>query len=213
MTDKTPRVKNWSIFRCASMIVQSLVYRYFAQNSREVEWVLPEKPISRSEQLAISWIGHATFLIQIAGINILTDPIFGNASFLYPRIVPPGILLTQLPPIDLVIISHNHHDHMHGASLHALQKLFPHMKIMVPYGDKYWFDSRHFTNVYAFNWWDSQQLIFGNRAIKCTFLPAAHWTQRGYFDLNTSLWGSWMIQGDNKSIYFAGDTAYDVHFV
>lgn len=174
-------------------------------------WIEKNKNIiQKSNAPAITWIGHATFLIQINDINILTDPIFGNVTPLFPRIFKSSITLNELPKIDYVIISHNHLDHMDSNTLLGLYKLFPNIKFLVPKGDKKWFDKRGLSD-YAiqFNWWDVYE-SFSN--IKFTFLPAYHWSQRGIFDQNKSLWGSWMIQSNDYSIYFAGDTGYSEHF-
>lgn len=171
-------------------------------------WIKTSKIVPQSINPTITWIGHATFLIQIGGVNILTDPIFGNSTIFFPRILPPGIELETLPKIDFVIISHNHPDHMDSKSLLALKSQNPEIKILVPQGDKKWFEKRKFRNVFENMWWN--YLKFDT--IKFTFLPAYHWSQRGLFDQNKSLWGSWMIEHNNNSIYFAGDTGYSNHF-
>lgn len=171
------------------------------------------EPVQRSEKPIITWIGHSTFLIQMNNINILTDPIFGDATSLFPRILQPGINLAQLPLIDYVILSHNHPDHMEAPSLLVLRDMHPGCTFLVPLGDKQWFDARDFTRVSEYTWWqdDSFPLPDGQH-IKFTFLPAFHWSQRGLFDKNKSLWGSWMIELGGKTIYFGGDTAYSRHF-
>lgn len=208
-------VQEGFLLRTASMLMQSLMYRYFAQHSDSVDWEAREATVERSDQCTVTWIGHSTFLIQVGGVNILTDPIFGNASFLYQRIVRPGIELEELPPIDVVVISHNHHDHMEGPSINRLFERNPSMTVVTPYGDKQWFDQRGIERVYECCWWDYQelQLLPTLPKLRCTFLPAAHWSQRGLFDRNQSLWGSWMLEIGGQSIYFAGDTAYGSHFV
>lgn len=162
----------------------------------------------KEKNFAITWIGHASFLIQTAQYNILTDPVFGALSLLFPRILPVGIEPANLPKIDFVIISHNHRDHMDTKSLLLLKKNNPEIIIMVPKGDQKWFDKRNFKNIIENNWWETNS--FEN--IKFSFLPAYHWSQRGILDYNKSLWGSWMISVNNKNIYFAGDTAYADHF-
>ena len=182
---------------------------------KKAEWLTSQEPLSCSIEPTITWIGHATFLIQVGGVNILTDPVFGHASrLIYRRILPPGVDLKNLPNIDYVVISHNHRDHMDAKTLLALKKHVG-ITILVPQGDKAWFDRRGFKNVKEMMWWDKHKFPIpgdsGNNIV-FTFLPAKHWSQRGLFDKNKSLWGSWMIQWQNSNIYFAGDTAYSKHF-
>ncbi len=176
-------------------------------------WLDVAPVLSRSQDLVITWVGHSTFLIQVNGINILTDPVFGNLSLLFPRIMRPGINLNELPEIDFVIVSHNHRDHMDAACLKVL-KNHKNISILVGKGDKAWFDSRGFENVSEHMWWDQKRFARNSFSsdIQFTFLPSYHWSQRGLFDYNKSLWGSWMIQVGDKTIYFAGDTAYSSHF-
>ena len=157
----------------------------------------------------ITWIGQSTFLIQIDGINILTDPIFGDLAFLYKRFEKPGIALEDLPTIDYILISHNHRDHMEEKALLYLKKFNP--IICVPLGNKKWFDKRGFKNVIEFSWWQDKVFLAVSKNIKFSFLPAHHWSSRDVWDMNRSLWGSWMIEGD-KTIYFAGDSAYSDNY-
>lgn len=181
------------------------------------EWVDVTTPPHTSMVPLITWIGHSSFLIQVGGVNILTDPIFGTPSCIYPRILPPGLCLEQLPPIDYVLISHNHRDHMDAPTLAALKKHHPHMTVLVPEGDKRWFDKRGYAHTDEFMWWELHRSLKIHEAqegmgVQFTFLPAIHWSQRGVFDQNKSLWGSWMIEWQDHTIYFAGDTAYSSHF-
>lgn len=163
----------------------------------------------RSDQCFLTWIGHSTFLIQVQGITIITDPIFGHLP-IFKRLLPPGMTPEQLPAIDYVLLSHNHRDHMDEAALTFFKK-YDHIKFLVPMGDKAWFEHRGFRNVSEHTWWDQTNATRGF-PLTFTFLPAHHWSQRGVFDYNKSLWGSWMITIGNKNIYFAGDTAYSSHF-
>lgn len=173
----------------------------------EIESLLNRvQPLERSHDLAITWIGHSTFLIQIDGYNIITDPIFGNLP-LFKRITSPGISLEALPPIDFVLISHNHRDHMDAPTILALKKKNPQVLFLVPQGDGAWFTKREAQSTECM-WWDT----FRFDSLKLSFLPAFHWSQRGLFDFNKSLWGSWMIECSGSTIYFAGDTAYANHF-
>lgn len=212
----TPVTKKNRFFNCQADSVESLIFqtipsfllslygRKKRQPENKLEWIASDIPLERSVEPMITWIGHATFLIQVGGLNILTDPIFGNASKFFPRMLPPGIALAQLPSIDLVLLSHNHRDHCDLPSLHALQKAHPQMKLLVAQGDKKWLTKKGFQIVEEFQWWQSYQ----QDEVTCTFLPAHHWSAQGVFDRNTSLWGSWMV----NTIYFAGDTSYSPHF-
>lgn len=171
----------------------------------------------------ITWIGHSTFLIQINGFNILTDPVFGNVKALSDPIVgglrtsgftltrrsmKPGIALKNLPPIDAIIISHNHSDHTDTDGLMAIQKIY-NPAIFVPMGDKALFESMGFSRVIECMWWDRYKLTKHDRTVTLICMPAYHWSIR--FSLSSyrkSLWNGWMISGNNANIYFAGDTAY-----
>ncbi|HSW76194.1 MAG TPA: MBL fold metallo-hydrolase [Candidatus Saccharimonadales bacterium] len=166
---------------------------------------------SSCQEPVVTWLGHSTFLIQVGGKNILTDPIFGSLSFVFRRIVPSVVQVQDLPHIDYVLISHNHFDHMDRQALCSLKNRFPNMKVLVPMGDKEWFDKHQFLHASEHIWWD--EIIDDQSSnIKFTFLPANHWSQRTLFDKNRSLWGSWMVQADDFKIYFAGDTSWGSHF-
>ena len=194
------------------------------------KWYCPSKIESHSHKLKITWIGQATFLIQIAGINILTDPIFFSPSIFVNRICPPGIELSQLSKIDYVLISHDHRDHLDKKSLLAIKNHQP--KILAPKNACTKFFAKNFKNFCELNWKEThtQNFCQHNRnefttvktklgEIKFTFLKANHWSGRNIiFDLNKSPCGSWMIEYNcqnninSKTIYFAGDTAYGNHF-
>ncbi len=197
-----------------SLLARSIRKKRLPENKSE--WLVRETPLAESQELRITWIGHASFLIQVAGVNILTDPIFGDVSFFFPRILPPGISLGQLPAIDFVLLSHNHPDHCHMSSLLQLKQLFPQVTILAPLGDKKWLEKKGLATVEEHMWWQRYTHQKDDKGpVSFTFLPAAHWSARGIFDRNKSLWGSWMVhteQSASKSIYFAGDTAYSPHF-
>jgi len=177
-------------------------------------WFCKSKPRSCSVYPVITWLGHSSFLIQVGGVNILTDPILNEASYFFPRYLGPGISAQKLPNINFVLISHNHPDHMDAASLMEL-KAHNGISFLVPQGDKLWFDRRSFARVREYTWWQKDSFNVKNDAsgkIMFTFLPSNHWSQRGVFDKNRSLWGSWLIECNGHKIYFAGDTMYDSHF-
>jgi L-ascorbate metabolism protein UlaG (beta-lactamase superfamily) len=168
-------------------------------------WYEQATPPERSQEPLITWIGHASFLIQIGGINIITDPVFGNLSFLYPRQSPAGLSPKQLPHIDYVLISHNHRNHLDLPSLSRLKA--DHSPIfLVPENTTI----SGFGKIIEKTWGGSESHTASG--ITFTFLPAYHWSGTNLFDTRKALWGSWMITHNNHTIYFAGDSAYGPHF-
>ena len=192
------------------MLCGSIFHRIANLWKDKHQWVSTQKPVERSESCSITWIGHATFLIQIGSINILVDPIFGSPSVLFRRILSPGISLENLPPIDVILISHAHADHMEQSTLLKLKKCNP--AVVVPLGIKEWFDKQEFNSSTELSWWQHKKLTVNGTDITLTLLPAKHWSQRSLSDKNKSLWGSWMIECNGRTIYFAGDTIYSDHF-
>ena len=198
------------VFGTFPAFIHSLAKRKNGIPEAAHNWIALDTHSSESEEPVITWIGHSTFLIQVYGINILTDPIFGSASIFYPRMLQPGIEFNKLPPIHAVLISHNHRDHMDAPTLMALKQRGSSMRMLVPIGDKKWFDRRGFLHTTEFEWEQSAQVVSptASKKITCTFVPADHWSRRGLFDQNKSLWGGWVIKAGDTVIYFAGDTAY-----
>ncbi len=194
-------------------------YRFKGKSTRKLkaqsrdlvaQWVVHEPIQERCNDLTITWLGHATFLIQIGGFNILTDPAFYDISMIVSRFFDGKKHLELLPPIDAVIISHNHRDHLDERTLRFLQKFNP--RIFVPIGNKQRLTRKSIGNVVEMTWWDDMVITRGQRSLQLSFLPATHWTSRGLFDVNKTLWGSWMLTYDTISVYFAGDTAKGEHF-
>ena len=160
------------------------------------------------------WIGHSTFLIKKNNLTILTDPVFSERAspfriFGPKRLIPPSISLESLPSIDVITISHNHYDHLDIRSLKKISKANPDLIFLIPEGDLDIFKKRNISNVKEFNWWQDiliDEFIF-------TFTPVKHWSARGLFDRNESLWGGWHIKTNSYSIYHAGDTGYSDDFI
>jgi L-ascorbate metabolism protein UlaG (beta-lactamase superfamily) len=159
----------------------------------------------------VTWVGHATLLVQMAGKNILTDPQFSEraspVSWIGPkRVVPPGLSLEQLPEIDVVVISHNHYDSLDTSTI---SKLFERSggretRFFVPLGLKSWFESLGVSNVIEMDWWDKASVS----GLEIIAVPVHHWSKRGLFDGSKTLWAGWVIQSGNFNFLFAGDSGY-----
>ena len=159
------------------------------------------------------WVGHSTFLIKKNGITILTDPVFSDRASPFKnigpkRLIPPAIPLKQLPEIDFITISHNHYDHLDIRSLKDLYTLNSNTIFLVPAGDKKLLERQKIENVYEYEWWEG----YLSDELKITFTPVQHWSKRGLFDRNKSLWGGWFFEFNDFSIFHAGDTGYSEDF-
>lgn len=165
-------------------------------------------------QPAITWIGHATMLVQANGLNVLTDPMFSERASpiqsLGPkRVQAPGVSLAQLPPIDVVLISHNHYDHLDKTSVLALANRAQAATLfIVPLGVKALFDDLGINNVKELDWWDSVNV----KGVEFNFTPVQHWSARGLGDRSQTLWGGWAVLGAQTHWYFSGDTGYSQDF-
>jgi L-ascorbate metabolism protein UlaG (beta-lactamase superfamily) len=172
-------------------------------------------PVSRVPEgvLRVTPVGHATFLIQVDGLNILTDPIWSDRcspiSWIGPRRhKKPGIRFEDLPPIDVVLVSHSHYDHLDLPTLKQLAKRGT-QRAIVPLGNLDLVRGTGIPNVDEFDWWQSTPLS-GNVTI--TLVPAQHFSSRSLWDRNKTLWGGFVISGPSGNVYFAGDTGYGPHF-
>ncbi len=159
----------------------------------------------------VTWLGHATVLVQYQGRTILTDPMFSDraspVTFSGPRRVnPPALRIDQLPPIDLVVLSHNHYDHLDTRSVRQLG------------GDSHWLVPLGLKELLIHNgvpegrideldWWETR--VIDNMRVTAT--PAQHWSARSLWDRNDTLWASWMIQVDDFNFWYSGDTGYNSH--
>jgi N-acyl-phosphatidylethanolamine-hydrolysing phospholipase D len=168
---------------------------------------------------AVTWIGHATALVQASGINVLTDPVFSHrvspVSFLGPaRAQPPGIALEDLPHIDAVLISHNHYDHLDRASVKALADQPGGAPLyLAPLGIKSWLEQQGIPKAIELDWWEQYSFeVAGGRPIEFHLTPAQHWSGRSLSDRNQTLWGAWAVFGADFHWFFTGDTGYSQDF-
>ena len=177
---------------------------------------LPTLVVNHGEELranttrpTLTWIGHATFLVQLDGLNVLTDPHWGNRTsplaFAGPRrLVPPGLRFEDLPHVDAVIISHDHYDHLDAPTVLRLARQH-HPTFFVPLGLKAWLVRIGVEDVVELDWWESR--TFHGVTFTCT--PAQHSSGRTLTDHDQRLWSSWVLAGRGKRFFFAGDTGYD----
>lgn len=163
------------------------------------------KDYSGSE--AVTWIGHSTYLMRLGNKNILFDPFFSDLASPLPigpeRYIAPGISLAKLPPVDIIIISHNHYDHLDAATIETMPGK-ERIHVCVPLGLKSFFAKRGYQNIRELDW---HQSVFSDE-LEMTALPAVHFSSRKLGDRNKTLWCSWAVRSENKSCFFAGDTAY-----
>ena len=158
------------------------------------------------KHIQVTWIGHSTFLIQVAGINFLTDPVFGRWCVPFPsfglrRRVPLPARLEHLLPVHGVLLSHNHYDHL---ELKTVRKLDREATWLVPLGNGEWFRQRNQDNFVELDWWHETEL--GPISIVC--VPAQHFSGRTLFDRNLTLWAGFVLRTPLGNIYVAGDSGY-----
>ena len=180
----------------------------------DLNFILANARAGQAMVPAVTWIGHATALVQAGGLNMLTDPVFSERAsplgFLGPRRAqPPGLSPAQLPHIDLVLVSHNHYDHLDEASVLSLaaqaggSPLF-----VVPLGLKPWLAERGIAHVVELDWWQSHKL--GDTEVMLT--PAQHWSGRGLHDRLATLWGGFAVLQPDFHWFYSGDTGYSRDF-
>ncbi len=178
------------------------------QKKKDWSYTLPREHIHRSllhtnkEQTLLTWVGHATFIIQINGLTIVTDPVWAKRLGTVRRLTDPALSIDDVPPVDIVLISHSHYDHLHFSSIKQLKG---NPLILVPSGLRSFFLKRGFERVVECSWWETVV----EQDVSFTFVPAQHWSKRTLFDTNTSHWGGWVIEAKDKpTFYFAGDSGY-----
>jgi L-ascorbate metabolism protein UlaG (beta-lactamase superfamily) len=175
----------------------------------------PDPPrVVPGNDLAATFVNHSTFLLQTGGFNLLTDPIWSERAsplrWAGPRRVrPPGVRFELLPPIHVVLVSHNHYDHLDLATLRRLQSAFA-PAFVTTLGNRRFLELHGLRRVEELDWWHS---IAVAPRLEVTLTPAQHFSARGLFDRNKTLWGGFLIRADQRVVYFAADTAYPGPFV
>ena len=186
--------------------------------TRRARWpsrvpVQPRRPPQAGpDDVVVTFVGHATFLIQVATTNLLIDPVYAEraspVSFAGPRRVrAPGVRFDDLPNISLVLLSHNHYDHCDLPTLRALDRRFL-PRLVAPVGNGQLLRSAGIRHVEEIDWWQSA----GGAPLPITLTRAQHFSARGVFDRNYALWGGFLIEAAGRRILFAGDTGYGPHF-
>jgi len=155
----------------------------------------------------VTWVGHATLLVQLDGVNILTDPIWSDHAGPFgvgpKRLVPPGLRFEDLPPIHAVLISHDHYDHLDARTVQELARVH-HPRFFVPLGLGVWLARHGVQDIVELDWWQRRAY----RGLTFVATPAQHGSGRGLADQNLRLWSSWAVLGHQRRFFFAGDTGY-----
>jgi L-ascorbate metabolism protein UlaG (beta-lactamase superfamily) len=149
----------------------------------------------------LTWIGHASFLGTLDGGSFLVDPVFSaKIARLVPRWVPPGLRPADLPSLDVLLVTHNHYDHLDSASVLSLPREVP---VVVPEGLGRWFRRRGFRTVHDLSWWSSVR----SGPLTVTAVPARHWSRRTPWNTNRSHWCGFVVEGGGRAVYHSGDCA------
>lgn len=162
--------------------------------------------------LTVTFVGHSTFIIQARGLTLITDPVFSERasplSFIGPRRArAAAVALEDLPPIDVVLLSHNHYDHCDLTSLRTLAKRFDPL-LVTPIGNRRMGTSARFRRIVELDWWEATTAA----PVPITVTPAQHFSARTPFDRNRALWGSFVLEIEGRRLFVGGDSGYAPHF-
>ena len=193
-------------------------YKIFNQEKKKLDMTISEGHVLEKNQVLknldkykngdyIAWIGHATFIIKLGDTTIITDPVFsknaGPLIFGPKRFTEPALKLSEIPIIDLFLLTHNHYDHQDMMTIRRFP--FKDSKVLLPLKLSKYFKNNGYRDINEMVWYDEINI---NKDLKVTFLPAVHWSKRSLTDTNKTLWGSFLIEYKGKKIFFACDTGY-----
>ena len=170
-------------------------------------------PHASDAEFAATWIGHSTVLMQVGGLNLLTDPVFSQRAFPVQwagprRIMDPALTLDALPPLDVVLLSHTHYDHLDKPAVRQIATAHPHATWVVPLGVGAYIRGWGAREIVEMDWWQ-ETVVDG---VRVTATPARHFSARRLGDRNKTLWCGFAFELEGKRVFFAGDTAYHPEF-
>lgn len=165
----------------------------------------------QSEQDGILWLGHAGFFIRLAGKSILIDAIFDKPPFVKTYVEVPSPI-DKIKQVDYLLVSHDHRDHCDEETIRQVTQKFPEAEILGGLGMEDIFSEWKMPSNKAQTAAWYQQFTLPDEQVKIFFLPVRHWSRRGLFDTNKRLWGGFVIQSQNQTIYFSGDSGYGSHY-
>ena len=207
---KNPGFTNsWLAEEVEGDLFRFLKWRFSSNPYKEEKKIRPLFPILKPDVRrilergnSITYLGHGTIWVRLKGQNLLTDPVFGDVAYFIRRVTPFPLAPEELPPVQVVLISHSHYDHLDKKSI---RRLGPAPLYLTPLGYGDWFeDVVPGATVRELDWFETH--LFNG--VTYRLLPAQHWTKRTPFDTNRRLWGSWLVEAEGRKIFYAGDSGY-----